>query len=170
MLGPAGESLHCTFHAPLARAVFRQCACMGQICVPGACVNSQGGLASRSSQPRRCLPVPAHPPTLVIARPRVRRLPERMPAARARHWAYLGRSCCRYYTVLELPCGSAGRGGLPGGQCPRRDRTCPIEDRREHDIDVELRLIVSNPAQRRPPPAYLIAYLHISSSLDATVL
>lgn len=48
------------------------------------------------------------------------------------------------YTRLELAMcglGTRGSGTLPrGGQCPRRDRTCPIEDRREHDIDVEPRL------------------------------
>ncbi|KAG6355676.1 hypothetical protein INS49_003639 [Diaporthe citri] len=107
-------------------------------------------------------------PTLVIP---VRAYLHRTPAARARPWGDPGATLELLGQVglplLELPCGSE----LPrGGQCLPRDRTCPIEDRREHDIAVEPRLIVSKPLQKRPTPAYLTAYLHILPSCDATVL
>lgn len=89
------------------------------------------------------LPSSRHLPTLVIS---VRAYLHATPAARARPWSdpgpwsYSGRSGQRYSS-----CHVGGSRFLRGGQCLPRDRTCPIEDRREHDIVVEPRLIVSSP-------------------------
>lgn len=116
------------------------------------------------------LPSSRHLPTLVIS---VRAYLHATPAARARPWSDPGATLELLGqvgpTLLELPCGGfavpARRGSaFPGiAPAPSRIGASTISSwSRDSSSAV--------PAQQRPPPAYLTAYLHILPSSDATVL
>ena len=52
----------------------------------------------------------------------------------------------------------AARGSCPASSARVGIAPAPSRLDRKHDIDVEPRVIVNNPAQKRAPPAYLTAY------------
>lgn len=163
-LSPPGLSEHQGFHA--RKAVFRQQA-QGRYTRPG--VDDHNKRAPRSSRLTELapkLPPPAGVSHLRPCVPAPARIARRPWRTLLEPWSYSGSLAGRANDTRScLPCGGSGF-LLPGGLWPRVGIAPATLRIGASTISTwKARLIVSNPAQKRPRPAYLSSLPCISYPL-----